>query len=95
MYTITALKAAFTAGTYTPTAAIADSLRVIEKQNPALNVFLDVYSDAHEAAAVATAQYAKGGDLPPLLDLVHHAEHRQAAGGDHVHEPRHEQPRSI
>ena len=69
MHTITALKAAFTAGTYTPTAAIADSLRVIEEQNPALNVFLDVYSDAHEAAAVATAQYAKGGDLPPLLGV--------------------------
>ena len=69
MKTITELRAAFVAGTYTPTEAIEDSLKVIAEMNPAINAFLDVYVDAKEAAATATNQYAEGGELPPLLGI--------------------------
>ena len=69
MHTITSLRAAFIAGTYTPTEAVTAALALIETNNPELNVFLDVYSDALEAAAVATSQFKDGTDLPPLLGI--------------------------
>jgi aspartyl-tRNA(Asn)/glutamyl-tRNA(Gln) amidotransferase subunit A len=69
MKTISELRAAFIAGTYTPTEAIQESLMVIAEKNSDINAFLDVYADAREAAAVATAKYAEGGDLPPLLGI--------------------------
>ncbi|MEK7462134.1 MAG: Asp-tRNA(Asn)/Glu-tRNA(Gln) amidotransferase subunit GatA [Patescibacteria group bacterium] len=69
MKTISELRAAFLALTYTPTQAVEDSLKIIAKKNGELNAFLDVYDDAKEAAAVATSLYAKGGDLPPLLGI--------------------------
>ncbi len=69
MKTISELRAAFTAGTYTPTEAVAESLRVIAEKNTDINAFLDVYEDATEAAAVATETYKNGGDLPPLLGI--------------------------
>jgi aspartyl-tRNA(Asn)/glutamyl-tRNA(Gln) amidotransferase subunit A len=69
MKTISELKAAFIAGTYTPSQAVEDSLKVIAEKNGELNAFLHVYDDAKEAAAVATSRYAEGGDLPPLLGI--------------------------
>lgn len=67
--TISELRAAFIAGTYTPTEAIAESLKVISEKNSELNAFLDVYDDARIAAASATELYKKGGELPPLLGI--------------------------
>lgn len=69
MKTISELRAAFLAGTYTPVQAINESYKVIAERNQDLNVFLDVYEDAAEAAVAATEAYAKGGDLPPLLGI--------------------------
>jgi aspartyl-tRNA(Asn)/glutamyl-tRNA(Gln) amidotransferase subunit A len=69
MKTISELRAAFVAGTYTPTQVIEESLKVIVEKNGELNAFLDVYEDAREAAAVATSRYKEGGDLPPLLGI--------------------------
>ena len=69
MKTITELKAAFVAGTDTPTQVIENSLAVIANKNNDLNVFLDVYEDAREAAVVATARYREGGEVPPLLGI--------------------------
>jgi aspartyl-tRNA(Asn)/glutamyl-tRNA(Gln) amidotransferase subunit A len=69
MKTISELRAAFVAGTYTPTQAVEDALKVIAEKNADINAFLDVYEDAKEAAAVATDKYQTGGDLPPLLGI--------------------------
>jgi aspartyl-tRNA(Asn)/glutamyl-tRNA(Gln) amidotransferase subunit A len=69
MKTIAALRAAFIAGTHTPTQAVEESLKVIAEKNPDINAFLHVYDDAVEAAAVATDLYKKGGALPPLLGI--------------------------
>ncbi|MEY2665687.1 MAG: hypothetical protein RLZZ480_792 [Candidatus Parcubacteria bacterium] len=69
MKTISELRAAFVAGTYTPTQAIEESLKVIAEKNSDINAFLDVYEDAMETAAVATDRYKSGGDLPPLLGI--------------------------
>lgn len=69
MKTITELRAAFIAGTHTPTQAVEESLKVIAEKNADINAFLDVYEDAKEAAALATKQYAQGGDVPPLLGI--------------------------
>ncbi len=67
--TITELRAAYIAGSYTPTEAIEASLKVIAEKNGDLNAFLDVYEDAREAAAAASELYKKGGELPPLLGI--------------------------
>ena len=67
--TITELRAAYIAGSDTPTEAIEASLKVIAEKNGDLNAFLDVYEDAREAAAVATELYKKGGELLPLLGI--------------------------
>lgn len=67
--TISELRAAFVAGTYTPTQAVEASLNLIAEKNGEVNAFLDVYEDAIKAAEVATSRYAEGGDLPPLLGI--------------------------
>ncbi len=67
--TISELRAVFIEGSYTPTDAIKESLKVISEKNAELNVFLDVYEDAAVAAAAATELYKKGGELPPLLGV--------------------------
>ena len=69
MKSIAEMKAAFIAGTFTPTQAVEESLAVIAKKNPDINAFLDVYEDAKEAAKVATEAYKNGGELPPLLGV--------------------------
>lgn len=69
MKTISELRSAFLAGTYTPAQAIEESLKVISEKNSDLNAFLHVYEDAKEAAAIATDRYKEGGDLPPLLGI--------------------------
>lgn len=67
--TISELRAAFVAGTYTPTQAVEASLNLIAEKNGEINAFLDVYEDAIKAAEVATSRYTEGGDLPPLLGI--------------------------
>jgi aspartyl-tRNA(Asn)/glutamyl-tRNA(Gln) amidotransferase subunit A len=67
--TISELRAAFIAGSYTPTQAIEESLKIIAEKNPNINAFLDVYEDARDAATVATNMYKQGGELPPLLGI--------------------------
>ncbi len=67
--TITELRAAYIAGSYTPTEATEASLKMIAEKNGDLNAFLDVYEDAREAATTATELYKKGGELPPLLGI--------------------------
>jgi Asp-tRNA(Asn)/Glu-tRNA(Gln) amidotransferase A subunit family amidase len=69
MKTISELRAAFLAGTYTPTEAIVESLKMISEKNDDINAFLDVYEDAKEAATAATEAYKRGGELPPLLGV--------------------------
>lgn len=69
MKSISELRGAFLAGSYTPTQAIDDALTVIAEKNSDINAFLDVYEDAKEAADTATDMYKKGGDLPPLLGI--------------------------
>ena len=69
MKSIAEMKAAFIAGTFTPTQTVEESLAVIAEKNPDINAFLDVYSDAKEAAVLATEAYKKGGELPPLLGI--------------------------
>lgn len=69
MKTISELRAAYLSGTTTPSDVVAESLKRIAEQNNELNVFLDIYEDAHEAAVAATEAYKKGGDLPPLLGI--------------------------
>ena len=69
MKSIAEMKAAFIAGTFTPTQAVEESLAVIAKKNPDINAFLDVYEDAKEAAKVATEAYKNGGKLLPLLGV--------------------------
>ena len=58
-------------GDTTPTAAVEQSLRVIDEQDATVHAFLDVYADDARAAAVtATARYEAGEeDLPPLLGV--------------------------
>jgi aspartyl-tRNA(Asn)/glutamyl-tRNA(Gln) amidotransferase subunit A len=67
--TLFELRAAFVAGSYTPTQAINASLALIAEKNDDLNAFLDVYEDARLAANEATEVYKKGGELPPLLGM--------------------------
>ncbi len=69
MKTIIELRAAFIAGSYTPTEAIEESLKVIAEKNGDINAFLDVYEDARIAAAAATELYKQGDELPPLLGM--------------------------
>ncbi len=69
MKSITELTAAFTAGTDTPSKAIARSLSVIAEKNTDINAFLQVYDDALEEAKKADEQYKTGGNLPPLLGV--------------------------
>ncbi len=69
MKTISELRAAFLSGATTPSEVVAESLKLIAEQNGELNVFLDIYEDAKEAAVSATEAYKNGGDVPPLLGI--------------------------
>ncbi len=69
--TIAALRSAFSDGSYTPAAAVADALTTITENDPAIHAFLHTYHDTAIAAAKeATAAYEAGtADLPPLLGV--------------------------
>lgn len=70
MQTITELLAAYRAGTTTPTKVVEAALAAIAEKNKDLNIFLETYDDAREAAAAATVRYQEGEtDLPPLLGV--------------------------
>lgn len=69
MKTLSELRAAFYAGTHTPTQAVTAALAIIKEKNADINAFLDVYDDALEQAKRATNMYAAGGELPPLLGM--------------------------
>ncbi len=68
--TIETLRAKFIGGTYTPTDAVQDALRVIQEKDADVHAFLDVYHDALEEAVAATTRYAaEGANTPPLLGV--------------------------
>jgi aspartyl-tRNA(Asn)/glutamyl-tRNA(Gln) amidotransferase subunit A len=66
--TISELRAAYLAGTRTPTQVVTEAFAQIEKMDPEIHAFLAVYKDeALEAAKVATSQYASEGAAAPAL----------------------------
>lgn len=68
--TIAELRKKFISGEYTPSDAIADCKKVIEERDGEVNAYLEVFTDAEEAAAEATKRYAEAGeDTPPLLGI--------------------------
>jgi len=69
--TISELRAAYIAGTLTPTQVVADTFALIKKQDPDIHAFLAVYEDeAMAAAKVATDRYAtEGASAPALLGV--------------------------
>lgn len=67
METIASLRAAFIAGTTTPTKVLEEVLLVIEARNGTINAFLEVYDDAKKMAEEATERYAKDGVNTPVL----------------------------
>lgn len=68
--TITGLRKKFIEGSYTPLDAYKDMRAAIDRENPEINAFLDVYDDAETRAKEATDRYAKeGDDAPPLLGM--------------------------
>ncbi len=69
METIKTLTDKYKTGTYTPSEAVAESLKVIKEKNGDVHAFLHVYEDAIEQAKVADELYKKGGELPPLTGV--------------------------
>jgi aspartyl-tRNA(Asn)/glutamyl-tRNA(Gln) amidotransferase subunit A len=70
MKTVAELRAAFIAGTTTPSEAVAAALAVIKEKDGEIHAFLDVYEDALEAAKAADLIYQeKGADTPALLGV--------------------------
>ncbi len=69
MKTISELRAAFIAGTYTPTQAVTNALATIKEKDGDIHAFLHVYDDALELALAADAAYAKGEISAPLLGV--------------------------
>ncbi|MBP6881511.1 MAG: Asp-tRNA(Asn)/Glu-tRNA(Gln) amidotransferase subunit GatA [Candidatus Pacebacteria bacterium] len=70
MKTVAELRAAFIAGTTTPSEAVAAALAVIKEKDGEIHAFLDVYEDALEAAKAADQIYQeKGADTPALLGV--------------------------
>jgi aspartyl-tRNA(Asn)/glutamyl-tRNA(Gln) amidotransferase subunit A len=67
MITITELRKKFVEGTYTPLHAFEAMRAVIDKENPVINAFIDVYDDARNDAVIATARYEKEGENAPIL----------------------------
>ncbi len=65
--TITDLRKKFVDGSYTPTEAVSDALKLIKEKDAEVHAFLDVYEDAIEAAQEATERYKKEGDKAPAL----------------------------
>lgn len=70
MDTITKLRAAYIAGTTTPTEVIKKTLTTIKEKDGEIHAFLDVYEEAIVEAEAATALYKeKKGDTPALLGI--------------------------
>jgi aspartyl-tRNA(Asn)/glutamyl-tRNA(Gln) amidotransferase subunit A len=68
--TIFELITAYKGKTYTPTAELDRVFACIQEKDPSIHAFLDTYeAEAKAAAVAATATYAQGGDLPPLLGV--------------------------
>lgn len=67
--TIAQLREKFIKGTYTPVQAVEEAFAVIKQKDGEIHAFLDIYEDALQEAAVATARYAQGAELPPLLGI--------------------------
>lgn len=65
--TIAELRTQFIAGTYTPTQAVADTLKQIQETDGDINAFLAVYDDVEAAAEAATKRYATDGENTPAL----------------------------
>lgn len=70
MKTVAELRAAFIAGTSTPSEAVAAALAVVKEKDGEIHAFLDVYEDALVAAKAADQLYKeKGADTPALLGV--------------------------
>lgn len=65
--TIASLRMKFIEGSYTPTDAVRDLLKLIAEQDGEVHAFLEVYDDVLEQAKEATKRYAKEGENAPLL----------------------------
>jgi aspartyl-tRNA(Asn)/glutamyl-tRNA(Gln) amidotransferase subunit A len=71
MTTIAELRAAYLAGTTTPTEVVQAALATIKEKDGDIHAFLEVYEDAMQAAEVATAGYKNNVDVEnrPLLGI--------------------------
>ena len=70
MNTITKLRAAYIAGTTTPTEVIKKTLATIKEKDGEIHAFLEVYEDALTQAEEATKLYKeKGTNTPELLGI--------------------------
>jgi len=67
--TIAQLRAQFKEGTYTPTQAVEECLRVIKEKDGEIHAFLEVYEEALDQAKIATERYKNDAELPPLLGV--------------------------
>jgi len=71
--TISKLRAAFCAGTDTPTQAVERALAVIDERDSQIHAFIDVYRESAVAAAKEATDLYKNSDtpesLPPLLGI--------------------------
>jgi len=87
--TIAQLTKQFTAGTYTPSQAVADSLSAIAEQNDTLNAFLDVYTDAADTLSgeVAPSPERPLAGVPIALKNNILTKGRRATGASKILEP--------
>lgn len=65
--TIPELRKKFIDGSYTPLQAYEDIYSVIEKQNPEINAYLEIYEDTRTLAQEATDLFARDGERAPAL----------------------------
>ncbi len=66
--TLSSLRSAFVAGTYTPTDAVGDAFAIIKTKDADIHAFLSLYeADAVAAAVIATERYAAEGETAPAL----------------------------
>lgn len=68
--TLQTLRAAFIAGTDTPSAALERAFAIIRARDGDIHAYLEVYEDAREEAKRADERYTKDGEnTPPLLGI--------------------------
>ena len=69
-HTISALRARYLEGSYTPTEAVEDFFALIQERDGEIHAFLEVYGEARAEAKQATERFkTEGKDAPPLLGI--------------------------